>query len=44
MQLRELLARARHEGFGGQAAKVELLSGSEGVSSRSVRRILLRGG
>jgi len=44
MLLRDLLARARHEGCGGQAAKAELLSGSEGASSRWVRRILLRAG
>jgi hypothetical protein len=38
MPLRDLLARARHEGCGGRAAKAELLTGVEGVSSRPVRR------
>jgi hypothetical protein len=36
------LARARHEGCGGRAAKAELLTGVEGVSSHPVRRIVLR--
>jgi hypothetical protein len=44
MLLRDLLARARHEGCGGRAPKAELLTGAEGVSSRQVRRIVLRGG
>jgi hypothetical protein len=44
MRLRDLLARARHAGCGGRAAKAELLTGAEGVSSRPVRRIVLRGG
>jgi hypothetical protein len=44
MRLRDLLARARHEGCGGRALKAELLTGTEGVSSRPVRRIVLRGG
>jgi hypothetical protein len=34
--LREILARARHDGCGGQAARVELLTGIEGASSRPV--------
>jgi hypothetical protein len=42
MRLRDLLARARHEGCGGRAARTELLIGVEGVS-RPVRRIVLRG-
>jgi hypothetical protein len=33
MRLRDLLARARHEGCGGQPAKAELIAGVEGVSS-----------
>jgi hypothetical protein len=41
--LRDLLARARHEGCGGRAARAELLNGADGVSSRPVRRIVLRG-
>src|SRR5436305_3668712 len=44
MSLRTFLARARHEGCGGGASRVDLLSGAEGVSSRPVRRIVLRGG
>jgi hypothetical protein len=30
--LRDLLARARHDGCGGRAARAKLLSGTEGVS------------
>ena len=40
--LRDILARMRHDGCGGLAAKAELLTGIEGVSSRPVRRIVLR--
>jgi hypothetical protein len=40
--LRDFLARARHEGCGGQALRAELLTGSEGVSSRPVRRVVLK--
>ena len=43
MLLRDLLARARHEGCGGRAAKAELLTGAEAASSGPVRRIVLRG-
>ena len=43
MPLRDFLARARHEGFGGRAAKTELLTGTEAASSGPVRRIVLRG-
>ena len=39
-----ILAKMRHDGCGGRAGKAELLSGIEGVSSRPVRRILLREG
>jgi hypothetical protein len=39
--LRDILARMRHDGCGGLAAKAELLTGIEGVSSRPVRRIVL---
>ena len=42
MRLRDLLARARHEGCSGRALKAELVTGSEGVSSRPVRRIVLK--
>jgi hypothetical protein len=34
----------RHDGCGVRAAKAELLTGVEGVSSRPVRRIVLREG
>jgi hypothetical protein len=44
LPIRALLARMRHEGCGGLAGKAELLTGIEGVSSRPVRRIVLRGG
>ena len=39
--LRDILAKMRHDGCGGLAAKAELLSGIEGVTSRPVRRIVL---
>jgi hypothetical protein len=40
-----MLIRRRHrEACGGLAGKAELLTGIEGVSSRPVRRILLREG
>ena len=41
--IRQILARMRHDGCGGRAAKAELLTGVEGVSSRPVRRIVLLG-
>jgi hypothetical protein len=45
MLLRDLLARARHEGCGGRAAaKVELLTGTEAASSGPVRRMVLIAG
>jgi hypothetical protein len=44
LTLRVLIARMRHEGCGGNAGKVELLTGIDGVSSRPVRRIVLRAG
>ena len=40
--LRQILARMRHDGCGGRAGKVELLTGIEGASSRPVRKIVLR--
>jgi hypothetical protein len=40
--LRQILARMRHDGCGGLAGRAELLSGAEGVSSRPVRKIVLR--
>ena len=42
--LRVLLHRMRHDGCGGLAGKAELLTGIDGVSSRPVRRIVLRAG
>ena len=44
LPLRVLIARMRHDGCGGGAGKVELLTGVDGVSSRPVRRIVLRAG
>ena len=44
MPLRARLARMRHDGCGGIAGKAELLTGIDGVSSRPVRRIVLRVG
>ena len=41
MLIRDIIARMRHDGCGGRAGKVELLTGIEGASSRPVRRILL---
>jgi hypothetical protein len=42
--IRDIIARIRHDGCGGRAGKVELLTGIEGASSRPVRRIVLLGG
>jgi hypothetical protein len=39
--IRDIIARMRHDGCGGRAGKVELLTGIEGASSRPVRRIVL---
>ena len=44
MLIRDIIARMRHDGCGGRAGKVELLTGIEGASSRPVRRIVLTGG
>ncbi len=41
--IRDIIERMRHDGCGGRAGKVELLTGIEGVSSRPVRRIVLAG-
>ena len=41
MPIRDLIARMRHDGCGGRAGQVELLTGIEGASSRPVRRIVL---
>jgi len=42
--LRDILGRMRHDGCGGLPGKAELLTGIEGVSSRPVRKIVLREG
>ncbi len=41
MLIRDIIARMRHDGCGGKARKVELLTGIEDASSRPVRRIVL---
>jgi len=43
LPIREIIRRARHDGCGGGAGKVELLTGIDG-SSRPVRRIVLLDG
>jgi hypothetical protein len=42
LRIREILARMSHDGCGGRAGWVELLTGIEGASSRPVRKIVLR--
>ena len=42
MPIRAILAKLRHDGCGGRSGKAELITGIEGVSSRPVRRIVLR--
>ena len=42
LPIRTILDRMRHDGRGGRAARVELLTGSEGASSRPVRKIVLQ--
>ena len=44
MLIRDIIARGRHDGCGGRAGKVELLTGIEAASSRPVRRIVLIAG
>ena len=44
LALRDILERMRHDGCGGRAGRAELLSGIESVSSRPVRKIVLREG
>jgi hypothetical protein len=44
MLIRDILAKMRHDGCGGRARRAELITGVEGVSSRPVRRIVLREG
>ncbi len=43
MPLRDLLARTSHHGYGGFAAKAELLTGIEGASNQPLWRIVLMG-
>jgi hypothetical protein len=38
--IRDIIAKMRHDGCGGRAGKVELLTGIEGAISRPVRRIV----
>jgi hypothetical protein len=42
MLIRNILDKMWHDGCGGRAGKAELLTGIEGVSSRPVRKIVLR--
>jgi hypothetical protein len=42
--LRDIIEKMRHDGCGGRAGRAELITGIEGVSSRPVRRIVLREG
>jgi hypothetical protein len=42
MLIRDIVAKMRHDGCGGRAGKVELITGIEGASSRPVRKIVLR--
>ncbi len=44
LPIRTILDRMRHDGCGGRAGRVELLTGIEGASSRPVCKIVLRTG
>ncbi len=44
MPIREIIRRMRHDGCGGRAGKVELLTGIDGVTSRPVRKIVVVAG
>jgi len=44
LSVRDIPATMRNDGCGGRAGKAELLAGIEGVSSRPVRKIVLREG
>jgi hypothetical protein len=44
MPIREIIKRMRHDGCGGRAGKVELMTGIDGASSRPVRKIVAAGG
>jgi hypothetical protein len=41
MLIRDILDRMRHDGCGGRPGRVELVTGTEGASSRPVREIVL---
>jgi hypothetical protein len=41
MLIREIIKLMRHAGCGGRASKVELITGIEGASSRTVRKIVV---
>jgi hypothetical protein len=42
MLIRDIITKMRHDGCGGRAGKVELITGIEGASSMPVRKIVLR--
>jgi hypothetical protein len=44
LRIREIIARMRHDGCGGGAGRVELLTGIEGAASRPVRKIVVLDG
>ena len=44
LPLHDILDKMRHDGCGGRAGKAELVTGIERVSSRPVRKIVLREG
>jgi hypothetical protein len=44
LPIRTILDRMRHDGCGGRAGRVEVLTGIEGASSRPVRKIVLIAG
>ena len=44
MLIRDIIAKLRHDGCGGRAGRVELLTGIEGASSRPVRKIVVLDG
>jgi hypothetical protein len=44
LPLRTILDRMRHDGCGGRVGRAELLTGIDRVSSRPVRKIVLRAG
>ena len=41
MLIRDIIAKMRHDGCGGQPGRAELLTGITGASSQPVRRIVL---